>query len=68
MKLFKRHKCPPGIRLTLINGGEMLINLTSEEAAYIAKYGGDETQKVDLLQSIRIDPYELLELVVSYEA
>jgi len=41
--MFKRHKCPPDVLMTLrINGANVIGPLRGEDLAYMVKYGGYE--------------------------
>lgn len=40
-KLFKRHRCPPDVEITItVNGTDILGPVSGESLAYITKYGG----------------------------
>jgi hypothetical protein len=51
IRLWRRHRCPPDVEITITVDGRPVIGpMTGEQMAYVAMYGGFDRDSPDLLE------------------
>ena len=53
MKLFKKHKCPADVQISIFINHDLIVGpITGEELAYVARFGGWDADQLDLMETV----------------